>query len=93
MQEVWNFHDYIAVKLEWYADKFICKNFSSADDIANGEFVYTMISVLKHKLGSNADIRDFVEICNEYDKVCGKDIPEDKAKEIFAEFERIVNLK
>lgn len=93
MPEVWNFHNYIAIKLERYAKKFIYDGFADAEDIENGEFVYTMISVLKHKLGSNADIRDFVEMCNEYDKVCGKDIPEDKAKEIFAEFERIVNLK
>ena len=32
-------------------------------------------------------------MCGEYDNVKGDDIPQNKAKELFSEFERIVNLK
>lgn len=92
MTEVWNFHDFIAMDIERYANKYVYNGFKSASDIANGEFVDAMFEILEEKLGSLDDIRDFVEMSNEYDKVRGDDIPREKAEEIYNEFKRLVNL-
>lgn len=88
--DTWNFHGFIALPLEAYSKNYIGDNWRTADDIANGEFVNVMFTILQNKFGTLNDLRSFVEMCADYANLSAKQIPNDKAKEIFEEFKRIM---
>lgn len=93
MKEQWNFHNYVAIPLENYSRKYIGNNHTTADDIDNGEFVDTMLSVLLVVYGNFDDLEKFVDDCRNYDKLPHEKIPDSVAKELFADFERLVRIK
>lgn len=88
--ENWNFHNYIAVPLENYCRKHIGNNWRTANDIANGEFVNVMFTIIQNEFGTLKDVSAFVEMCNDFANLTAKQIPSDKAQEIFNEFKRIM---
>lgn len=88
--QTWNFHNYIAFPLENYCRKHIGNSWRTADDIANGEFVNVMFTIIENEFGTLEDVRAFVEMCNDFANLPAAQIPKDKAQEIFNEFERIM---
>ncbi len=88
--ENWNFHNYIAIPLENYFRKYFGTTRRMADDIEYGEFVNVMFAIIQHEFGTLKDLPDFVEMCNDFANLPASQIPNDKAQEIFNEFERIM---
>lgn len=90
MNEVWNFHNYIAVPLEMYGRKYIGETFLSADEIETGEFVNTMLLILSVTYGDLKKVSDFVEQCKVYSDLNGSDIPVDISKTLFSDFQELM---
>ena len=91
MRPEWNFRGYIAVPLERYARKYIGSTSPSADSIACGEFVSTMLSILSVTYGDLKKLSDFVERCEPYDKLSYNHISKEDAVSLFNDFKRLMN--
>ncbi len=92
--ENWNFHGYVALQLENYVKKYVGETYRTAYEIENGEFVDVMITVLKVRYGfDNSDLDEFKSMCNEYYDLPASQIPDEVAKELFEEFERLIKIR
>ena len=91
MRPEWNFQGYIAEPLEGYARKYIGSTSVSADSIACGEFVSTMLSILSVAYGDLKKLSDFVEKCEPYDGLSYNDIPKEAADSLFNDFKRLMD--
>lgn len=89
----WNFRGYIALPLEEYGREYSNNSRITADEIECGQFVHAMLSLLKIKSVDLKGVPGFVLLCEEYADKPASEIPEDKAKEMFEEFERLIHLK
>ena len=91
MKSEWSFQDYIAVPLEMYVRKYIGSTSISADSVACGEFVSTMLSILSVTYGDLKQLNDFVEKCEPYDGLSYNDIPKEIADSLFSDFKWLMN--
>lgn len=87
----WNFHTNIAIPMEQYGRAYFGNAGRTADEIECGEFVDSMLSVLSMKYGSLDCFGNFVDQCREYEDLPASKIPRDRAKNIFLEFEKLIN--
>lgn len=93
MNEAWNFRGYIAVPLEAYSRRIIGGTYDSADAIENGEFVDAMLKILSIEFNGLEEIKEFVDKCRDYEEKSASQIPNEIAKELFEEFEQILQSK
>ena len=89
----WNFHGYIAVPLEEYGNSIIGSTCLTADEIERVEFVEAMLQILSAKYGNLEEVSDFTEKCRAFAELPAREIPEDKAKELFEDFKRLLNAR
>lgn len=81
----WNFHGYVALPLEVYSKE--CKLKYNADRIEAGEFISSMIDIMKIK---GCDVSEFQKKYKSFENKSFSDIGEEYAKMIFEEFKCIM---
>lgn len=65
----WNFHGFVALPLERYANKYIHCSYTTADEIACGGFFETMYSVLDFKGVDKSAKANFIDMCRDFENV------------------------
>lgn len=93
MKEVWDFHGYVAVPLEYYGRKVVGESFMSADSIALGGFADGMIQILSVLYPEPSQIYDFLIKCSSLKGLSARQIGNDSAREVFDEFKKLYNRK
>lgn len=81
----WNFHNYIALRLEEITAQHGKRDYS-ADEIETGLFVEAMLDVLQVPPEKLPQYSKFFTKCAEYYRKCKHDIPDDEAIALFDAF-------
>ncbi|MBR5571787.1 MAG: hypothetical protein IKV99_04005 [Oscillospiraceae bacterium] len=89
----WNFHGFIALPLETYANKLTNGEYTTADEIEQGDFVDVMLGALSIAYGNLEKLDWFVEVCQPFDKKPASEISKEDAERLFREFEILAKKK
>lgn len=93
MPENWNFHSYIALRLEKYSREIMYGAYTSADEIDCGQFADTMLKLISSLYDDPIDYAALANMCESLGTRTYLQISKEEAEEAFAEFKRLADLK
>lgn len=91
MENGWNFQGWVAIPLEHYAKTHLGSSIS-ADEIASGKFVDTMLKILSVSNIEPYKIQEFKSECKRYVGLSYTQIPDEISESLFNWFEDLINL-
>ena len=92
MENGWNFQGWIALPLEHYAKTYLGTTDISADSIASGKFIDTMLEILSVSNIDSNKMREFKNSCKKYTGLSYTKIPDETAEILFKQFKDLMGL-